>query len=227
MVFSGDGQRLPHAVPRGVLITFEGGEGSGKSTQVRCLVARLAAAGADVVATREPGGSAAAERIRTLLLTPADPPFSPLTEAILHNAARCEHVITLIKPALASGRWVVCDRFADSTLAYQGDGMGVDRQTLLAMQKLVTAGVAPDLTFILDLAVETGLARAARRNPVADRYQHLDVAFHRRVREGFLAIARREPHRCVVIDATAAEEVIADQVFAIVDRRFGRALHPG
>jgi dTMP kinase len=209
------------AAARGRLITLEGGEGTGKSTQAARLATMLRAAGLGVVVTREPGGAPAAERIRTLILAPADPPFRPLTEALLHSAARCEHVRATLAPALAAGRWVVCDRFADSTRAYQGHGMGIGDDVLTTLQRLVAGDHVPDLTVVLDLPVEEGLARAARRSAVAaDRYQGLDVPFHRRVREGFLAIARQEPKRCIVIDALGDEDTVAGRIEAAVRNRF-------
>ncbi|MCU0837538.1 MAG: dTMP kinase [Rhodospirillales bacterium] len=205
---------------RGRLITFEGGEGSGKSTQTRRLTLLLRSAGIEALATREPGGVASGERIRSLLLGNGEPPFLPLTEAMLHWAARHEHVAGAISPALVAGRWVICDRFADSTLAYQGYGMGVDLDVLATLRRLAIGELDADLTMLLDLPVEEGLARAARRNPLADRYQGLAIDFHRRVREGFLSIARAEPARCVIIDASGDEDQVAARVRAVIIDRF-------
>lgn len=197
---------------------MEGGEGAGKSTQIRYLADRLRAAGRDVLVTREPGGSPGAERIRGLLVNVGDHQWRPLTEAFLHVAARSEHVATTITPALVAGRWVLCDRFIDSTMAYQGIGMGVGRDVVDILNGLVLGEQRPDLTVILDLPIEVGLARAeARGGP--DRYERMGLAFHRALRKGFLEIAEREPDRCVVIDADATEADIADRVWAVVSAR--------
>ncbi|HEV7268106.1 MAG TPA: dTMP kinase [Falsiroseomonas sp.] len=198
---------------RGRFITFEGGEGGGKSTKARRLAGWLSARGIPVLLTREPGGSAGAEAIRTLLLDGQG--FDPVAEAMLMFAARREHVVATIRPALAAGMWVVCDRFADSTRAYQCHGQGVAGEVYRRLADLALEGLAPDLTFILDVPPEAGMARAAARGAAADRYERLDGGFHARVRAGFLAIAAAEPARCAVVDAARP----ADQVFAEIRQR--------
>ena len=206
----------------GRFVTFEGGEGSGKSTQARLLVERLAAHGVDAVLTREPGGSPFAERVRALLLDPAAPPHPPLSEALLFYAARADHLDKSIRPALASGRWVVCDRFSDSTRVYQGAAGGLDGGTLDALERLVVAPTFPELTFILDLAPAQGLARARARSALttageADPFERRGAAFHDRLRAGYLAIARAEPQRCVVVDGERGADAIAAEIWARVE----------
>jgi len=207
-------------VTRGRFITFEGGEGAGKSTQLKRLVERLRDAGLEVTATREPGGSPGAEAIRELVLNgPADR-WSALTETLLMYAARRDHVERVIAPALARGAWVVCDRFADSTRAYQGAGGAVDPTLIAALEDHVLGVVRPDLTLVFDLPPEAGLARAHARGGEM-RFESKGLAFHARLREGFLAIARSEPERCALIDATQPIETVSAQVFAIVSERLG------
>ena len=204
----------------GRLITFEGGEGAGKSTQVRRLADTLAARGLSVVTTREPGGSPGAEKIRTLLLDPAagwDPP----TEVLLHFAARADHYTTCIAPALREGRWVLCDRFADSTRAYQGYGLGVDRAAIETVYGIALGDFRPDLTLVLDIPVDAGHARMLARGGDADRYERMDVAFHERLRAGFLEIAAAEPERCAVIDAAQDVDSVSADILAAVDARLG------
>jgi len=191
---------------RGRFITFEGGEGAGKSSQVRLLAEQLETAGLEVVATREPGGAPGAEEIRRLLVHGAPGRWRPKTEALLHVAARCDHLDRVVLPALERGCWVISDRFADSTMAYQGYGQGLGPDWVAALNELVLGDFAPDLTIILDLPVEAGLARAAARGEGGeggdDRYERMDKAFHRRLREGYKEIARRSPTRCVLVDAS-------------------------
>jgi dTMP kinase len=207
---------------RGRFITLEGGEGAGKSTQARRLAAELAAGGVPVLRTREPGGAPGAETVRGLLLggggDAASRSWDGLAEAMLHFAARREHVACTIEPALAAGIWVVCDRFADSTLAYQGFGQGVPRSSLDGLATIALGELRPDLTLILDIAPEEGLARAAARG-VANRYEALSSGFHARVRDGFRAIAAAEPERCLVVDATDSPEGVAAAVLAAVRAR--------
>ena len=186
-------------------ITLEGGEAAGKTTQARLLAEALRARGIEVVRTREPGGAPGAERLRELLLD-GDMPWSPAAETLLHFAARAEHVARTIRPALAAGRWVVCDRFADSTMAYQGYGQGADRGMIVTLTRLV--GIVPDVTFVLEVSPAVAAARLAGRGGRADRYQAMDAAFHARVADGFRAIARAEPERCVLIDADAPEAMV-------------------
>jgi dTMP kinase len=207
-------------VSRGRFITIEGGEGAGKSTQVGRLAEALRARGHAVATTREPGGSPSAEAIRTLLLHGPDGQWTPMAEALLHYAARCEHVTALIEPALAAGTWVVSDRFADSTMAYQGYGLGLGPEAIAGLDRLALGGFRPDLTLVLDLPVEVGLARARGRGE-ADRYERMDVAFHHRLREGFLAIARGDPGRCAVIPADDTPGAVHRAILAELDRRLG------
>lgn len=204
---------------RGRFITFEGGEGAGKTTQSRFLVEALARAGILAKDTREPGGSPGAEAIRRLLLEGETERWDPISEALLLVAARRDHLTRLIEPALAQGIWVVCDRFADSTLVYQGYGKGVPTQDLDTLHRLALGDFAPDLTVILDLPVETGLARAADRHAAPDRFERLDPAFHERLRQGFRRIAADHPERCVLIDAAAAPEAVHNAVLAAIGRR--------
>lgn len=206
---------------RGRFITVEGGEGAGKSTQVDLLVAALARAGIAHRRSREPGGSAGAEAIRQLLLDGADERWDAIGEALLLNAARRDHVVRLIEPALAAGCWVVCDRFADSTLAYQGYGRGLPVADLAALHRFALGDFAPDLTLILDLPAEEGLRRAARRSAAADRFERLDPAFHERLRQGFRRIAADDPARCVVIDAAGDRDDVHRAVLAAIAARLG------
>ena len=212
---------------RGRLITFEGGEGAGKSTQVDLLLAALGHAGITATRTREPGGSEGAEAIRRLLLDGATERWDAVGEALLLYAARRDHVVRLIQPALDRGVWVICDRFADSTLAYQGYGRGLPLADLRALHTLALGDFAPDLTLILDLPVAEGLARAARRCGDADRFERLDAAFHERLRQGFRAIAADNPARCVIIDAAGGVETVHRAIVAAARRRLGAPLEGG
>jgi dTMP kinase len=208
---------------RGRFISFEGGEGAGKSTQIRLLVDALAARGLDVIATREPGGSPGAEEIRRLLVSGDPGRWDGVTEALLHFAARRDHLARTVWPALDAGRWVVTDRFADSTMAYQGYGHGLGREPIERLYAVAVGDFAPDLTLILDIPVEAGLARTQGRTGGEDRYERMDREFHRRLREGFLDIAAREPGRCVVIDAARSVEVVQADMLATVLRHFPEA----
>lgn len=209
----------------GRFITFEGGEGAGKSTQLRLLAQALEARGLSVLTTREPGGSPGAEAIRTLLVTGETGRWDGLTEALLHYAARRDHLRCTILPALAAGTWVLCDRFNDSTLAYQGFGHGAERAELDALYRMVAGDLRPDLTLILDLPVEQGLARAGLRNGTGgeDRYERMDRSFHERLRQGFRSIAEGEPARCAVIDATPGTEEVHAAILATVLARLPEA----
>lgn len=210
----------PKAKPRGRFITFEGGEGAGKSTQVRRLLERLQALGIDAVATREPGGSTGAEIMRHLILSGAAKPLGPVAEATLFAAARADHLDATIRPALARGAWVVCDRFADSTRAYQGALGNVDPRLIAALEEVTVGETRPDLTLILDIPAEEGLARAAARSGTnADRFESEGLSFHRRLREAFRELAAREPGRCVLIDAGAEPDVVAEAVWSAVAER--------
>lgn len=208
---------------QGLFITFEGGEGAGKSTQVRRLADRLRAAGREVVTTREPGGSPGAEAIRDLLVNGATDRWSPLTEALLMNAARRDHVERVIQPALARGAVVLCDRFADSTRAYQGAGGGVSPAFIRQIEDQVVGETRPDLTLIFDLPVSDGLKRASARGGGEARFEAKGLDFHERLRAAFLAIARDEPARCAVIAAGEAMEAVEAAVWATVSPRLERA----
>jgi dTMP kinase len=207
------------AVTRGHFITFEGGEGAGKSTQVRILAERLKSAGVEVVATREPGGSPGAEAIRALLVTGDPDRWSAVSETLLMYAARRDHIERTIRPALQRGAWVISDRFADSSRAYQGAGGGVAADFLAAMETHVLQDTRPDLTLILDLPVEQGLERAGQRGGHEARFEAKDLAFHQRLREAFLDIALAEPARCAVIDALAARDAVSEAIWAAVSAR--------
>ncbi len=205
----------------GPFVTFEGGEGSGKSTQLRLLAARLRADGHTVVTTREPGGTPGAEAVRRLLLKGDGDRWSALAELYLFLAARTDHVERLVAPARARGAFVLCDRFHDSTRVYQGLAGGLGLALVDRLQAPVLARARPDLTVLLDLAPEVGLARRARAGG-GGRFERRDPDFHRRVREGFLELARREPERIRVFDATLPEAVLADEIYRTVRDRFGR-----
>ena len=210
---------------RARFITLEGGEGAGKSTQARLLGAALEDCGVKTLITREPGGAPGAEAIRGLLLDGEVGRWEPLTEAILHNAARHEHVVRTIAPALAAGRWVICDRFSDSTAAYQGHGQGVVEESLAALQQLAVGDLVPDLTLVLDIPVSEGQARIARRTEgegaSANRYERMEAAFHERLRAGFLDIAAREPGRCALIDASHDIAAVHTAIRDAVRERLG------
>ena len=206
---------------RGRFITFEGGEGAGKSTQARRLAAAMRAAGREVVETREPGGSPGAEAIRALLVRGEAERWTPTADALLMYAARSDHLDRVIRPALARGAWVVCDRFADSTRAYQGVGGDVGAGFIQALEIGVVGGDWPDLTLIFDLPVDAGLARAGDRGGAEARFEAKGAAFHERLRQAFLDIAAREPDRCVVIDAAQSMDAVEAAVRAAVDARLG------
>jgi dTMP kinase len=205
-------------------ITFEGGEGAGKSTQIALLAEALGAAGIPVQTTREPGGSPGAEQIRELLVTGAADRWDATTEALLHFAARREHLRSVVLPGLAAGYWVLSDRFADSTLAYQGYGHGLGRAAIEQLYTLTVGDFAPDLTLILDLPVELGLARAFARRDGEDRYEGLDTAFHERLRQGFREIAEREPTRCAIVDAGGEVTGVQAAIRTLVAERLKIAL---
>jgi dTMP kinase len=210
---------------RGRFITVEGGEGVGKSTQVGLLAAALGRARIPTRVTREPGGSPGGEAIRRLLLEGDGERWDAICEALLLVAARRDHVTRLIAPSLAQGVWVVSDRFADSTLAYQGYGRGVGLVELTALHRMALGDFAPDLTVILDLPVEMGLARAAARS-AADRFERLDRDFHEKLRQGFHQIAADNPARCTLIDASGDAQSVHRAVLAAVERRLTLRLAP-
>jgi dTMP kinase len=203
-----------------VFITFEGGEGSGKSTQLRLLVDYLQSVGIDALATREPGGAPGAEEIRRLLVEGEPGRWDPLSETLLHMAARRDHLVRVVRPALAAGTWVLSDRFADSTIAYQGHGHGVDRGVIDSLYRIVAGDLKPDLTLILDIDLDTGLGRAAGRDAGEDRYENMDRAFHERLRQGFVAIAEAEPGRCKLIDAAGTIEDVQARIMAAAKAQF-------
>ncbi|MFY8208303.1 MAG: dTMP kinase [Caulobacter sp.] len=205
---------------QGFFISFEGGEGAGKSTQIRRLADRLKAAGHDVIVTREPGGSPGAEAIRELLVNGAADRWSPVTESLLMYAARRDHIERVIRPGLARGAVVLCDRFADSTRAYQGAGGDAPASLIAALEEHVLGGTVPVLTLILDLPAEVGLQRAEARGGAA-RFESKGLAFHERLRAGYLEIARREPDRCVVIDADAELDAVTAAISDVVAQRLG------
>lgn len=214
-------------MPRGRFITFEGGEGSGKSTQARRLVEALRLAGRDVLLTREPGGTTRAEHVRAILFDRTLPVTAPLTEALLFNAARADHLDGLIRPALETGRWVVCDRFMDSTRAYQGAAGGLAAGDVTALERMTVGSTPPELTLILDLDPAIGLARAgerqSREQPEAtgrDPFEGRDLAFHVRLRTAYRAIAAAEPDRCRLVDASRPPDVVFGDVCAIVAAHF-------
>jgi dTMP kinase len=217
-------------VTRGKFITFEGGEGAGKSTQAATLAERLRRAGLSVLQTREPGGTPRAEAIREVLLSGQAKRFGPLGEAVLFYAARESHLELAIRPALEQGTWVVCDRFSDSTRAYQGAAGGLSRSTIDVLDTAVVGSTRPDLTIVFDLPPELGLQRAAGRKPrneageplanQPDRFESMTLAFHRDLRDEFLAIAKAEPERCVVVDASHSMQMVADEVWSVIRKRF-------
>ena len=211
----------------GRFITFEGGEGAGKSTQIQRLLRRLKEAGVTAIATREPGGSPHAERIRDCVLSGAAKPFGPLAEAVLFSAARIDHLRETIRPALARGAVVLCDRFADSTRAYQGVLGKLDPALIRSLERATIGDTRPDLTLILDLPASIGLARAAKRRGAgqsADRFENEDPSFHEKLRAAFGTIARDEPERCVVIDANRDADGVEADIWRVVSERVLPAL---
>lgn len=214
---------------KGLFITLEGGEGTGKSTQVKLLQQSLAAAGVDALTTREPGGTDQAERIRNLLIQRDAGHFDALTEALLMMSARREHLVNKIWPALEKGQWVISDRFADSTRAFQGYGMGLGQEVIEKIYALIADDFQPDLTFIFDIDPELGLKRSLKKLTVTtnkteateDRYERMGLPFHQRLRKGFLDIAKKFPERCVIIDATQDIQAIHRQVLKVIETRYG------
>lgn len=200
-----------------MFITFEGGEGSGKTTQARLLGERLTQLGYQVVVTREPGGTPLGAKLRALLLD-VESQVEPRAELLLYAADRAQHVATLIRPALADGKIVISDRYADSALAYQGYGRGLDLTALRQIMAFATSGLQPDLTFFLDLDPQQGLARRAQAG-ASNRFEAQTLEFHRRVREGYLALIAAEPERWVRIDADQPLAVVQGTIFAVVEER--------
>ncbi len=202
----------------GLFVTFEGGEGSGKTTVLRRLAERLRTAGHDPLLTREPGGTPLAEGVRALLLTPSLAPGA-VSEALLMEAARADLVAAVIRPALAQGRVVLCDRYADSTLAYQGGGRGLDRAMLAEWNRVATGGLAPDLTLWFDLAPEVGLARRAGAADDTNRLDREDLAFHTRVHDAYRALAAAEPRRWVTLDARQGPDLLETRAWEVLEPR--------
>ena len=205
-------------MPRGFFITFEGGEGAGKSTQIDLLARKLRDKRYDIVVTREPGGSPGAEAVRHVILSGAAEPFGPKMEALLFAAARADHVEQVIRPAVQSGKIVLCDRFIDSSRVYQGVTGGLDPAFMRALENASINGMMPDMTLVFDIDPAEGLRRASDRrgNDTADRFEKETLAIHERRREAYLAIARHEPERCLVIDASGEAEAVENRVTAAV-----------
>jgi len=204
---------------RGRFITFEGGEGAGKTTQARLLAERLRERGIDVVQTREPGGSPGAEEIRAIAVSGDAERWSARTETLLMYASRSDHLERKILPALEEGKWVVCDRFADSSRAYQGAGGGAPESLIEALDTHVVGDNQPNLTVVFDIPVEVGLERAFGRGLFETRFESKGILFHQKLREGFLEVAVRHPERCVVLDATGEVEDVAERLWAVVEER--------
>jgi dTMP kinase len=204
---------------KGRFITLEGGEGAGKTTQINRLNDALTERGFDVLTTREPGGSEGAEQIRHLLVNGDVARWDSMTETLLHYAARRDHVEKVIRPALEQGTWVISDRFADSTMAYQGYGHGLDPTVINGIYKLVLGEFSTDLTVILDLDTEEGLKRANSRAEGEDRYERMNIEFHQKLRQGFLEIARTSPKRCAVINASGDADTVFDALWDVVSNR--------
>jgi len=205
-------------VPR--FITLEGGEGTGKSTQAKSLAAALEGHTISALVTREPGGSPGAESIRKLLVEGEQGRWDTLTETLLMFAARSDHIRNTIKPALASGKWVVCDRFTDSTYAYQGIGRGLDRETIRRIDAVAVGDFKPDMTLVLDLPVDVGLARAKARPGAEDRFEKFGIEFHEKLRTAYRDIAIRNGDRCVLLDASGSEDDVAKAIWSAVAKRF-------
>jgi len=209
------------AKDQGIFITLEGGEGAGKSTQIERLADRLQGRGLKLVTTREPGGSPGAEDIRNLLVTGEPGRWSAMTEALLFAAARDDHLNKTIRPALKAGKWVICDRFADSTRAYQGAAEGLSSDAIETLDKLVVGQTQPNLTLILDLPVKVGLDRATHgTSGDENRYERMGTEFHERLRAAFLEIAKAHPERCVVIDASGTPNEVASAIWSAITQKF-------
>ena len=205
-----------------MFITFEGIEGCGKTTQIHRLVKRLRRQGIPLITTLEPGGTKIGRHIRQILLDSRNRNLSPLAELILYAADRTQHVEEIIKPALDQGNWVICDRFFDATMAYQGAGRGQDMELIHVLNEKATQGIRPDITFLLDCPVEIGLERAIRRNKAAahrgqDRFEREAMDFHREVRRGYLGLARKNKKRFRIVDATLAEEEVEQRIFKHIE----------
>jgi dTMP kinase len=207
---------------KGVFISFEGIEGSGKSTQIVLLANYLTAHARAVTLTREPGGTEIGDQVRKILLDPANKALDPKAELLLYAAARAQHLEELVRPELRAGKIVLCDRFSDATLAYQGYGRGLDVDMIRTLDRMVTAGLRPDLTILLDIDAAAGLARARGRNSsrgleAEARFENEELAFHERVRQGYLTLAKQEPGRIRVVDASPAPDEIQNGIRKVVD----------
>ena len=212
-----------------MFITFEGIEGCGKSTQINLLAARLQQSGQKTVLTREPGGCPIADQIRSILLDASNSAMVPMAELMLYAAARAQHLTEVIHPALADGSIVLCDRFSDATRAYQAFGRGIDRQTIETLNTLACGELSPHLTLLLDCPVEIGLGRAKQRieastGPREERFELESLAFHQRVRDGYLKLAAEKPERFVIIDATASPKQVSEVITTSVISRLGSNL---
>ncbi len=205
----------------GQFISFEGGEGSGKSTQLKMLTLAFEKSGLPFISTREPGGSKGAEKIRSLLVSGEVDSWDSLTETLLFNAARCDHISRVVKPAISEGKTIICDRFLDSTIVYQGIGKGLGTDYIKNLHHMIFGNFMPNLTIILDINPEDGLKRAGGRNHDENRFEKLDIEFHKLIRAGFLNIAKQEPERCVVLDATQEVETIHRQIIKTIHTHCG------
>ncbi len=213
----------------GPFITFEGVEGSGKSTQIVLLANYLSAHGKSVTLTREPGGTSIGDQIRKILLDPANTSLDPRAELLLYAAGRAQHLAEIIVPERAAGRIVLCDRFSDATLAYQGYGRGLDLGLIRSLDKIVTDGIRPDLTILLDIDVATGLARARGRNSSVGlegeaRFENEHLSFHERVRQGYLDLARQEPDRFRIVDASPNPDLVQNKLRQLIDELLGSGI---
>ncbi len=209
---------------KGMFITFEGIEGSGKSTQIALLANHLTAQGVRHVLTREPGGTPIGDQVRKILLDPANRSLDPAAELLLYAASRAQHLREIIIPALANNTTVLCDRFSDATLAYQGYGRGLDIGMILSLDRIVTAGMRPDLTLLFDIEAASGIARARGRNnsrglEAEARFENEELAFHERVRQGYLTLVTQEPDRIRVVDASLPADAVQAKVRQIIDER--------
>ena len=205
---------------KGKFITFEGGEGSGKSTQIDLLFKKLKKNGIEVIKTREPGGTIVGEKIRDILVKGSTNHITPYTELLLNSASRKEHIENLIKPNLDIGNWVLCDRFTDSTLVYQGYGHGLEINMVENINQYTVSNYSPDLTFILDLEPNDGLIRASKRKTKEDRYEKMDVSFHLKIREAYLEIAKKNKKKYKIINANESKELIARNIYKIISDLF-------
>lgn len=221
-----DGQTVPVHPGQGLFLTLEGGDGAGKTTLIQGLSRHLAGQGHQITVTREPGGTEGAEAVRHLLLTGSGDRWEAMAEVLLLYAARLDHVRRVIVPALGAGHVVICDRFADSTLAYQGYGHGLALDRIRQIHDLTLGGFGPDCTLVLDLDPTTGLARTAGRSGQEHRFERLDVSFHARLRQGFLEIAAGAPQRCTILDASQPAEAVLRAALAALDSRLPRPPTP-